>query len=63
MEIFKGDSGIEISIEELFDIIERDMVDDLLDLVVNLNAKQARDVKKLNDEIIKNLFGEGYGLA
>jgi predicted Ser/Thr protein kinase len=63
MEIFKGDSGIEISIEELFDIIERDMVDDLLDLVVNLNAKQARDVKKLNDEIIKNLFGEGYGLT
>lgn len=63
MEIFKGDSGIEISIEELFDIIERDMVDDLLDLVVNLDAKQARDVKKLNDEIIKNLFGEGYGLA
>lgn len=63
MEIFKGDSGIEISIEELFDIIERDMVDDLLDLVVNLDAKQAKDVKKLNDEIIKNLFGEGYGLA
>lgn len=62
MEIFKGESGIEISIDELFNIIEHDMVDDLIELVVNLDAKQSKDIKKLNDELIKNLFGEDYGL-
>lgn len=46
MEIFKGLSGVRLSMEELVELFQRDMVDDLIKLISTLDALEI-DIEEL----------------
>ena len=38
MEIFKGDAGIRVTVDEVFSLIEHDMLDDMIKVIVTLDS-------------------------
>lgn len=44
MEIFKNDSGVSLTVDELFKIYEHDFFDELIALIVSLDATKVNQV-------------------